>query len=115
MSSANYKSKTSSDEEDEDQGSRSSPPERSVQTQSLSFSVEALMSKKRRSESTSHEPIQMPFIINPEDRSVIYSESVDFPKRCESVKEDNKPTLSPRKLPYSLLFGRLNNNDSMFE
>lgn len=106
MSSANYKSKTSSDEEDEDQGSRSSPPERSVQTQSLSFSVEALMSKKRRSESTSHEPIQMPCIINPEDRSVIYSESVDFPERCESVKEDsswiNKPTLSARKLPYSL-------------
>lgn len=111
MSSANSKSKTSSDEEDDDQGSRSSPPERSVQTQSLSFSVEALMSKKRRSESTSHEPIQMSCIINPEDRSVIYS--------CESVKEDsswiNKPTLSPRKLPYSLLFGRLTNNDSMFE
>lgn len=118
MISANYKSKTSSDEEDDDQGSRSSPPERSVQTQSLSFSVEALMSKKGRSEST-HEPIQMPCIINPEDRSVIDSESVDFPKRCESVKEDsswiNKPTLSPRKLPYSLLFRRLNINDSMFE
>ncbi|KTG05022.1 hypothetical protein cypCar_00019651 [Cyprinus carpio] len=48
MISANYKGKTSSDEEDDDQGSRSSPPEPSVQTQSLSFSVEALMSKKGR-------------------------------------------------------------------
>ncbi|XP_016145170.1 homeobox protein MSH-A-like [Sinocyclocheilus grahami] len=100
MISANYKGKTSSDEEDDGQGSRSSPPEHSVQKKSLSFSVEALMSKKGRSESTSHEPIQMPCIINPDDRSVIYSESVDFPKRCESVKEDssciNKPRLSPR-------------------
>ncbi|XP_016310874.1 homeobox protein MSH-A [Sinocyclocheilus anshuiensis] len=100
MISANYKGKTSSDEEDDDQGSRSSPPERSVQKKILSFSIEALMSKKGRSESTSHEPIQMPCIINPDDRSVIYSESVDFPKRCESVKEDsswiNKPRLSPR-------------------
>ncbi len=102
MISANYKGKTSSDEDDE-QGSRS------VQTQSLSFSVDALMSKKGRKESTSHEPIQMPFIINAEDRSV------DFPKHRESVEEDsswiNTPTLSPRKLPYSLLFGRFNNND----
>lgn len=105
MISANYTGKTSSDEDDDDdeQGSRS------VQTQSLSFSVEALMSKK----STSHEPMQMPFMINAEDRSV------DFPKHRESVKEDsswtNKPTLSPRKLPYSLLHGRLTNNESMFE
>uniref|UniRef100_A0A8C1XKM1 Muscle segment homeobox 2a n=1 Tax=Cyprinus carpio TaxID=7962 RepID=A0A8C1XKM1_CYPCA len=100
MISANYKGKTSSDEEDDDQGSRSSPPEPSVQTQSLSFSVEALMSKKGRSESASHEPIPMPCVINPDARSVIYSESVDFPKHCESVKEDsswiNKPRLSPR-------------------
>uniref|UniRef100_A0A671MAU7 Homeobox protein MSH-A-like n=2 Tax=Sinocyclocheilus anshuiensis TaxID=1608454 RepID=A0A671MAU7_9TELE len=96
MISANYKGKTSSDEEDDGQGSRSSPPERAVRTQSLPFSVEALMSKEGRSESTSQEPNQMPCIINP----VIYSESVDFPKRCESVKEDsswiNKPRLSPR-------------------
>lgn len=106
MSSDNYKGNASSDEEDDDQGSRSPPPERSVQTQSLPFSVEALMSKKGRSESTSQEPIHMPCMINPDDRSVIYSESVDFPKRCESVKEDsswiNKPRLSPRKLPYTI-------------
>lgn len=95
MISANYKGKVSSDEDDDDHGSRSSPPERSVRTQSLPFSVEALMSKKGRSESTSQE---LPCIIKQDDRSVIYSS-----KRCESVKEDsswiNKPRLStsPRK------------------
>ncbi|XP_059378279.1 homeobox protein MSH-A-like [Carassius carassius] len=96
MISANYKGKTSSDEEDDDQGSRSS----SVRTQSLPFSVEALISKKGRNESCSREPIPMSCLINPDDRSVIYSESVDFPKRCESVREDsswiNKPRSSPR-------------------
>ncbi|XP_043113552.1 homeobox protein MSH-A [Puntigrus tetrazona] len=84
MISASYKGKTSSDEEDEDQGARS------VQTRGLSFSVEALMSKKGRRESTS----RMPCRINPDDRAV------DLPKRCESAKEDpswiNKPRLSPR-------------------
>ncbi|XP_026136980.1 homeobox protein MSH-A-like [Carassius auratus] len=100
MISANYKGKTSSDEEGDDQGSRSSPSERSLQAQSLSFSVEALVSKKGRSESSSHEPSPKPCFINPDDRSLIYPESVDFPKRCQSVKEDsswiNKPRLSPR-------------------
>lgn len=98
MISANYKGKVSSDEDEDDHGSRSSPPERSVRAQSLPFSVEALMSKKGRSESTSQELIHMPCVINQDDRSVIYSS-----KRCESVKEDsswiNKPRLStsPRK------------------
>lgn len=90
MISANYKGKVSSDEDEDDQGSRSSPP---VRTQSLPFSVEALMSKKGRSESTSQELIQIPRITKQDDRSVIYSS-----KRCESVKEDsswiNKPRLS---------------------
>ncbi|XDV36989.1 hypothetical protein PO909_006690 [Leuciscus waleckii] len=100
MISANYKGKVSSDEDEDDHGSRSSPPERSVRTQSLPFSVEALMSKKGRSESTSQELIQMPCIINQDDRSVIYSS-----KRCESVKEDsswiNKPRLSTSPRPPS--------------
>ncbi|KAG1962960.1 homeobox protein MSH-A [Pimephales promelas] len=84
MISANYKGKVSSDEDEDDQGSRSSPPERLVRTQSLPFSVEALMSKKGRSQSTSQELSQMPCIMNQDDRSVIYSS-----KRCESVKEDS--------------------------
>ncbi|XP_077092015.1 homeobox protein MSH-A isoform X2 [Siphateles boraxobius] len=100
MISANYKGKVSSDEDEDDHGSRSSPQERSVRTQSLPFSVEALMSKKGRSESTSQELSQMPCIINQDDRSVIYSS-----KRRESVKEDsswiNKHRLSPSPRPPS--------------
>ncbi|KAK9962936.1 hypothetical protein ABG768_006171 [Culter alburnus] len=103
MISAHYKGKVSSDEDDDDHGSRSSPPEPSVRTQRLPFSVEALMSKKGRSESTSQELIQMPCMINKDDRSVIYS--VDSTKRCESVKEEfswiNKPRLSTSPRPQS--------------
>nr|Q03357.2 RecName: Full=Homeobox protein MSH-A [Danio rerio]AAA99705.1 homeodomain protein [Danio rerio] len=91
MISANHKSKVSSDEDDDDHGSRS------VRTQSLPFSVDALMSTKERSESTSQGSIHMTRIINQDDRS-IYSDSVDFIKRRESAKEDsawiNKPRLS---------------------
>lgn len=116
MISAHYKGKVSSDEDDDDHGSRSSPPEPSGRTQSLPFSVEALMSKKVRSETTSQELIQMPCVINKDDRSVIYS--VDSTKRCESVKEDfswiNKPRLStsPRKL---LVYKTLNYNVKVSE
>ncbi|XP_052005940.1 homeobox protein MSX-2-like [Xyrauchen texanus] len=110
MISAHHKGEVSLD--DDDDGSRSSPTERSVRAPILSFSVEALMSKNRtKSESTSPESIRMPCIINRDDRSVIarYSEapdSMDFPKDCLSVNKDsssliNKPRSSTITRPQS--------------
>ncbi|XP_051514127.1 homeobox protein MSH-A [Myxocyprinus asiaticus] len=98
MISAHHKDTFSSD--DDDEGSRSSPTERSVRTPSLSFSVESLMSKNRtKSELSSPESIRMPCIINRDDRSVIakYSEvpdSMDFPKDCFSVNKDSLSLIS---------------------
>ncbi|TRY81302.1 hypothetical protein DNTS_012133 [Danionella cerebrum] len=81
MISADCNGRVSSDEDDEDHGSRSPPPVGRGRTQCLTFSIEALMSKIGGSEATSQGSTHVPYFLDRDDRSVKLSEAADHRNR----------------------------------